>query len=117
MELHTHIFFRKKPVERCEARVVRVKANGVVVFVPKFGIEAPLVFDEADENADEDEAEKNGRNERRKNDAKRCVFDEDAMRVTDPSGKTWTIFDALHVRIEIEELPARRSRLAIRAVD
>jgi hypothetical protein len=39
------------------------------------------------------------------------------MRVTDPSGKTWTIFDALHVRIEIEELPARRSRLAIRAVD
>jgi exosome complex exonuclease DIS3/RRP44 len=114
VELHTHIFFRKKPVERCEARVVRVKANGVVVFVPKFGIEAPLVFDEAHENAP-DEAEKNGRNEERKKNA--CVFDEDAMRVTDPSGKTWTIFDALHVRIEIEELPARRSRLAIRAVD
>ena len=93
---------------------MRVKANGVVVFVPKFGIEAPLVFDEAHENAP-DEAEKNGRNEERKKNA--CVFDEDAMRVTDPSGKTWTIFDALHVRIEIEELPARRSRLAIRAVD
>ena len=115
VELHTHIFFRKKPVERCEARVVRVKANGVVVFVPKFGIEAPLVFDEPDTNAPDEAEEKNGRNERRTKNA--CVFDEDAMRVTDPSGKTWTIFDALHVRIEIEELPARRSRLAIRAVD
>ena len=107
VELHTHIFFKKKPIERCEARVVRVKANGVVVFVPKFGIEAPLVFEES---GDKTEGEKTTM-------ASKCVFDEDAMRVTDPSGKTWQIFDALLVRIEIEELPARRSRLAIRAVE
>ena len=49
--------------------------------------------------------------------ASRCVFDEDAMRVVDPNGKAWRIFDALFVRIEIEELPARRSRLAIREVE
>jgi exosome complex exonuclease DIS3/RRP44 len=109
VELHTHIFFKKKPVERCEARVVRVKANGVVVFVPKFGIEAPLVFDSAADFCATEEDKKKTKNA--------CVFDEDAMRVTDPSGKTWQIFDRLHVRIEIEELPARRSRLAIRAVD
>ena len=57
MELHTHIFFKKKPVERCEARVVRVKANGVVVFVPKFGIEAPLVFDSAADSGGSTEEE------------------------------------------------------------
>ena len=89
---------------------MRVKANGVVVFVPKFGIEAPLVFDSAADSGGSTEEEKKGTKNA-------CVFDEDAMRVTDPSGKTWTIFDRLHVRIEIEELPARRSRLAIRAVD
>jgi exosome complex exonuclease DIS3/RRP44 len=117
VELHTHIFFKKKPVERCEARVVRVKANGVVVFVPKFGIEAPLVFDEKSEDENgEAETNEDATTEKKKANAK-CVFDEDAMRVTDPSGKTWTIFEALHVRIEIEELPARRSRLAIRALD
>ena len=107
VELHTHVFFKKKPVERCEARVVRVKANGVVVFVPKFGIEAPLVFDRAlDRDAETDAPGIRG-----------FVFDEHEMRVTDPTGKTWRIFDALHVRIEIEELPARRSRLAVRVVD
>ena len=116
VELHTHIFFKKKPVERCEARVVRVKANGVVVFVPKFGIEAPLVFDEGGGGDAASDGDARAQAEKKKpEDA--CAFDEDAMRVTDPSGKTWTIFDALHVRIEIEELPARRSRLAIRAVD
>ena len=60
VELHTHIFFKKKPVERCEARVVRVKANGVVVFVPKFGIEAPLVFDSAADSGGSTEEEKRG---------------------------------------------------------
>jgi exosome complex exonuclease DIS3/RRP44 len=112
VELHTHIFFKKKPVERVEARVVRVKANGVVVFVPKFGIEAPLVFDVNDVEGD-GKGEKGGE---KTSLASRCVFDEDAMRVVDPNGKAWRIFDALFVRIEIEELPARRSRLAIREV-
>jgi hypothetical protein len=29
----------------------------------------------------------------------------------------WKVFDALNVRIEIEELAARRSRLAIRIIE
>ena len=45
-----------------------------------------------------------------------AALDEDAMTVTDPTGKRWRVFDALRVKIEVEELPARRSRLAVRVV-
>ena len=96
VELHTHIFFRKKAAET-EARVIRVRANGLIVFVPKFGIEAPVLFDEG-----EDEG------------GKKAVLDEEAMTVTTKAGKTWKVFDACVVRIEIEELAAGRSRLAIK---
>ena len=96
VELHTHIFFRKKAAET-EARVIRVRANGLIVFVPKFGIEAPVLFD--------DEEEEGG---------KKAVLDEDAMTVTTKAGKTWKVFDACKVCIRIEELAAGRSRLAIK---
>ena len=96
VELHTHIFFHKKAAET-EARVIRVRANGLIVFVPKFGIEAPVLFD--------DEEEEGG---------KKAVLDEDAMTVTTKAGKTWKVFDACRVCIKIEELAAGRSRLAIK---
>nr|CAD1835273.1 unnamed protein product [Ananas comosus var. bracteatus] len=41
VELHTLIYFRKRPTDT-EARIVKVKANGFIVFVPKFGIEGPV---------------------------------------------------------------------------
>ena len=97
VELHTHIFFRKKAAET-EARVIRVRANGIIVFVPKFGIEAPVIFEEVDGGK------------------AKCVLDEEAMTVTTGEGKTWKVFDSLRVKIEIEELAARRSRLAIRII-
>ncbi|KAL6902074.1 hypothetical protein ACP4OV_004950 [Aristida adscensionis] len=34
VELHTHIYFRTRPTDT-EARIVKVKANGFIVFVPK----------------------------------------------------------------------------------
>ena len=43
VELHTLIFFRGKVVVT-EARVIRVRENGLILFVPKFGIEAPVYF-------------------------------------------------------------------------
>lgn len=43
--LHTLIFFKDRPTV-AEARIVRVRANGLIVFVPKFGIEGPLYFDQ-----------------------------------------------------------------------
>ncbi|XP_072963915.1 exosome complex exonuclease RRP44 homolog A [Typha angustifolia] len=41
VELHTLIYFRKRPTDT-EARILKVKANGFIVFVPKFGIEGPV---------------------------------------------------------------------------
>ena len=86
-----------KTAAETEARVIRVRANGLIVFVPKFGIEAPVLFD--------DEEEEGG---------KKAVLDEDAMTVTTKAGKTWKVFDACRVCIKIEELAAGRSRLAIK---
>ncbi|WOL07345.1 exosome complex exonuclease [Canna indica] len=41
VELHTLIYFRKRPTDT-EARIVKIKSNGFIVFVPKFGIEGPV---------------------------------------------------------------------------
>ena len=93
VELHTLVFFRKRKIV-VDARVLKVRANGLIVFVPKFGIEGPVIFHEE------------------KNDA---VLDEDAMTVTS-GGKTWKIFDQVTVQVEVEQLPAHRSRLLITVV-
>ncbi|KAF6154330.1 hypothetical protein GIB67_026786 [Kingdonia uniflora] len=41
VELHTLIYFRKRPTD-AEARIVKIRANGFIVFVPKYGIEGLL---------------------------------------------------------------------------
>ena len=99
VELHTLVFFRTRK-EIVEARVFKVRSNGLVVFVPKFGIEGPVLFDD-DTDGNEPTA---------------TVLDEDAMTVTN-RGRTWKVFDKLTVCVEVEQLPARRSRLKISIID
>ncbi|GAB2254227.1 hypothetical protein Droror1_Dr00022036 [Drosera rotundifolia] len=41
VELHTLIYFRKQPTDT-EARIVKIRNNGFIVFVPKYGIEGPV---------------------------------------------------------------------------
>ncbi|XP_075655871.1 exosome complex exonuclease RRP44 homolog A [Castanea sativa] len=41
VELHTLIYFKKRPTDT-EARVVKIRSNGFIVFVPKYGIEGPV---------------------------------------------------------------------------
>ncbi|KAG7584150.1 Ribonuclease II/R [Arabidopsis suecica] len=41
VELHTLIYFRNRPTD-AEARVVKIRSNGFIVFVPKYGIEGPV---------------------------------------------------------------------------
>jgi len=93
VELHTLVFFRKRKII-AEARVFKVRANGLVVFVPKFGIEGPVLF-AADAGA--------------------TTLDEDAMTVSH-RGKSYKVFDRLTVQVEVEQLPAHRSRLLISVV-
>ncbi|CAH9099659.1 unnamed protein product [Cuscuta epithymum] len=41
VELHTVIFFRKNPTDT-EAKILKIRTNGFIVFVPKYGIEGPV---------------------------------------------------------------------------
>ncbi|XP_010270516.1 PREDICTED: exosome complex exonuclease RRP44 homolog A [Nelumbo nucifera] len=41
VELHTLVYFRKRPTDT-EARIVKIRSNGFIVFVPKYGIEGPV---------------------------------------------------------------------------
>ncbi|CAH9084601.1 unnamed protein product [Cuscuta europaea] len=41
VELHTVIFFRKNPSDT-EAKILKIRTNGFIVFVPKYGIEGPV---------------------------------------------------------------------------
>lgn len=100
VELHTLVFFRKRKVV-ADARVFKVRSNGFIVFVPKFGIEGPVLFNDDVDGTSEKSS---------------VTLDEDAMTVTN-RGKTWKVFDQVVVRVEVEQLPAHRSRLKITVVD
>ncbi|XVF18164.1 hypothetical protein REPUB_Repub10bG0188800 [Reevesia pubescens] len=41
VELHTLIYFRQRPTDT-QARIVKIRSNGFIVFVPKYGIEGPV---------------------------------------------------------------------------
>lgn len=41
VELHTLIYFKNRPTDT-EARIVKIRSNGFIVFVPKYGIEGPV---------------------------------------------------------------------------
>ena len=64
------------------------------VIYPRIGIEGPVLFDA---------------------DAGETTLDEDAMTVSH-RGKAYKVFDRLTVQVEVEQLPAHRSRLLITVV-
>lgn len=77
--------------------VVQVKANGLVVFVPKYGIEGPVYF-----------------YERGSEEASQYVLDEAAQTVHSAGGKLlYTIFDKAAVRISVREGFGHRRQLVL----
>ncbi|XP_071724421.1 exosome complex exonuclease RRP44 homolog A-like [Rutidosis leptorrhynchoides] len=48
VELHTLIYFRNRPSDT-EARIVKIRSNGFIVFVPKYGIEGPVYLTQRSE--------------------------------------------------------------------
>ncbi|CAA0838150.1 ribonuclease II family protein [Striga hermonthica] len=52
VELHTLIYFRKRPTDT-EARILKIRSNGFIVFVPKYGIEGPVYLVARGEKAGE----------------------------------------------------------------
>lgn len=98
VEVYTLLFFLNRDVV-ADARVIKVKGNGLVVFVPKYGIEGPVYLISKDKNNRAEE---------------HFVLDEDKQTVSSVDGATrFTIFDKCAVRISIEVTMGHRRQLVL----
>lgn len=119
VELHTLIFFKDREVV-ADARITRVKANGLIVFVPKFGIEGPVYLEDAPAGT----AGKPGPGTAVDGAAQAVppqqqlfVYDEDRQTVASVDGAVgYTIFDPCAVRISVVEGAGRRRSLKLQLV-
>jgi len=117
VELHTLIFFKERQI-LADARVTRVKANGLIVFVPKFGIEGPVFLSAVDGAGNSSSKKKvktsTGTSEDITMSDGAFHFDEDKQVVSNASGSVkYTIFDPCAVKIFVQEGTGRRRTLVL----
>ena len=93
VDLHTLVFFKLNPCESAEAHVVRVRTNGLVVFVPRYGIEAAVYLGRDVRGFRHDEGKQ----------ALVCVSTNEAF----------AVFDRVSVRISVEEDTVHRRKLNV----
>jgi exosome complex exonuclease DIS3/RRP44 len=95
VELHTLIYFRTRPTDT-EARIVKIKANGFIVFVPKFGIEGPIYLTpKGDKGGD-------------------WVVDEVHQRVTKPGTNiSYAVLQTVRIHMEVVEPQPHRPKLQL----
>jgi len=126
VELHTLIFFKERQI-LADARVTRVKSNGLIVFVPKFGIEGPVFLSAVDGRTGNVSGNPTTSTTRKK--VKTAAtgahedismadgpfhFDEDKQLVSNASGSIkYTIFDPCAVKIFVQEGAGRRRTLVL----
>jgi exosome complex exonuclease DIS3/RRP44 len=92
-ELFTIIYFSNNPT-RAEGRIYKVWTKGLIVFLPKYGLEGPAYFEYEGTLAD------------------------DGMRVTTSDGSnTYRVFDKILVFAEVKQLQARRRELRLRLIE
>ncbi|GFR51506.1 hypothetical protein Agub_g13921 [Astrephomene gubernaculifera] len=127
VELHTLIFFKSRSVI-ADARVTRVKANGLIVFVPKYGIEGPVYLTARDKNnaasgsgsgaADGPVGQQQQPPQQQPQQRLQFLLDEEAQTVTSTDGSVrFAVFDKCAVRISVEEGEAHRRTLVLTLVD
>lgn len=99
VELHTVIFFKKRPTDE-EARIVKIRSNGFIVFVPKYGIEGPvyLVGKEAKQTAV---------------DGMWVVDDENQIIRSSDGSRTFKVLSSVRVHIEVVEPQPNRPKLQL----
>ena len=98
VELHTLIFFRDKSVT-AGARIMSVKSNGLVVLVPKYGIEGPVLL----AGDGEDGA------------AGKWSVEADGQELT--NGKvSYRVLDSVQVTVGVEKTAGGRERLSLSIV-
>ncbi|GAX77417.1 hypothetical protein CEUSTIGMA_g4862.t1 [Chlamydomonas eustigma] len=133
VELHTLIFFNGRTVV-ADARITKVKTNGLIVFVPKFGIEGPVYLtpSAARKNSKADAGKQKSQNgsaagggsNKRSNDKAGAVeeeqgfiLDEETQSVASRDGSTrYAVFEPCAVRITVEEGVGHRKQLVLSLV-
>ncbi|KAI8464454.1 MAG: hypothetical protein J3K34DRAFT_526194 [Monoraphidium minutum] len=109
VELHTLIFFRSREVV-ADARVTKVKANGLIVFVPRYGIEGPVYLTPKGGGGDGGGGGGDAQ-------APQFVLDEERQVVTSADGALrFAVFDKCAVRIRVEEGAGHRRALVLSLV-
>lgn len=95
VELHTLIYFRKRPTDT-EARVVKIRANGFIVFVPKYGIEGPVYLMRKDEKGGD------------------WVVDEEQQKVKKMDGSmSYSVLQTVKIHMEVVEPQPNRPKLEL----
>ncbi|KAL9672529.1 hypothetical protein QQ045_028780 [Rhodiola kirilowii] len=99
VELHTLIYFRNRPVDT-EARIVKIRSNGFIVFVPKFGIEGPVYLTTRSEK-----------------DAGGWTVDEQQQKVKKADGSiSYGVLQTVYVHLEVVEPLPNRPKLQLTLV-
>jgi exosome complex exonuclease DIS3/RRP44 len=93
--LHTVLLFKDRDALVETARVVRVLGNGLVVLVPRYGVEGVVHIDEAQSP----------------------VLNEMTQVLSTSDGKAYKILQTVNVRIRVDSAPERRDRVMFELVD
>lgn len=126
VELHTLIFFRGREVI-ADARVTKVKANGLVVFVPRYGIEGAVFLTPKEDGKGGGSKGGGGSGggtggsgaggSGSGGQQQQFVLDEERQTVASADGSVrFSIFDKCAVRIAVEEGAGRRRQLVLALV-
>eukprot|EP00898_Chlorokybus_atmophyticus_P008814 jgi/Chlat1/8934/Chrsp94S08251 len=101
VQLHTLIFFRNKSVD-ADARVIKVRTNGIIVFVPKYGIEGPIYVTPHAKSKGEAAVTDD------------FTLDEERQTVVSKDGKiAFRVFDTLTINISVQEPQPNRPKLML----
>ena len=111
VELHTLIFFGPRKV-MADARVMKVKENGLIVFVPRYGIEGPVYLTPPPSSSGKSKEEKITVAPR-----DNFVFDEEAQTLCQDGRVVYSVFMPCAVSISVEEGIGHRKRLCLSLVD
>ena len=101
---------------------MQVRANGLIIFVPKYGIEGPVYLtkkDSASRHSSGMQASTAGSTGSTADSAQdEFTLDEDKQMVTSKDGRrSYTVFDKAAVRISVEETFGHRRHLQLMLVD
>ncbi|XP_068646865.1 exosome complex exonuclease RRP44 homolog A [Aristolochia californica] len=94
VELHTLIYFRNRPTDT-EARIVKIRSNGLIVFVPKYGIEGPVYLIHKGERGE-------------------WLVDEEHQRVTKTDASvSYSVLQPVRIHMEVVEPQPHRPKLEL----